>query len=109
METEIIKFISEFTAVKEEKITPQTLINFDLGVDGDDGAKLLEEYSKRFSVNLSPISDVYFGPEGFSISFVIMWPYYLVRWLLGHRTNDLTPLPVSQLIKSAEAGKWVSM
>jgi acyl carrier protein len=109
MESEIIKFISEFTAVKAEKITPNTLINIDLGVDGDDGAELLEEYSKRFNVDLSPISEVYFGPEGMPISLIILWPYYLVRWLLGYKTNVLAPLSVSQLIKSAEAGKWVSM
>ncbi|WP_444916856.1 DUF1493 family protein [Microbulbifer sp. JMSA003] len=109
MESEIIIFISEFTAVKAEKITPDTLINIDLGVDGDDGKELLEEYSKKFNVDLSTISEVYFGPEGIPISLIILWPYYLLRRLLGYKTNDLTPLPVSQLIKSAEAGKWVSM
>lgn len=110
MESEIIKFISEYTAVKSEKITADTLINIDLGVDGDDRAELLEEYSKKFNVDLSPISEVYFGPEGVPISLVALWPYYyLVRWLLGCRTNDLAPLSVLHLIKSAEAGKWVSM
>jgi len=109
MENEIIKFISEFTSVKAEKISPSTLINIDLGVDGDDGAEFLEEYAKRFNVDLDPISEIYFGPEGSSILFIILWPYYLVRWLLGYKTNDLAPLPVLQLIKSAEAGKWVSM
>lgn len=109
METEIIEFISEFTSVKAEKISPSTLINLDLGVDGDDGAELLEEYAKRFNVDLSSMSEIYFGPEGVSISFIVLWPYYLVRWLLGYKTNDLAPLPVSQLTNSAEAGKWVSM
>ena len=109
METEIIEFISDFTSIKAEKISPCTLINLDLGVDGDDGAELLEEYAKRFKVDLSPISEVYFGPEGVSISFVILWPYYLVRWLLGYKTNDLAPLSVLQLINSAKAGKWVNM
>lgn len=108
METEIIKFISDFTSVKAEKISPSTLINLDLGVDGDDGTELLEEYAKRFKVDLTPISEIYFGPEGLPISFIILWPYYLVRWLLGYKASDLAPLPVSQLIKSAEAGKWVS-
>jgi len=48
METEIIAFISEFTSVKKEKISSSTLVNIDLGVDGDDGTELLEEYAKRF-------------------------------------------------------------
>jgi hypothetical protein len=109
MGNEIIKFISELTSVKAEKISPNTLINIDLGVDGDDGAELLEEYAKRFNVDLTPISEVYFGPEGLSVSFIILWPYYLICWLLGYKENVLAPLSVSQLIKSAEAGKWVSM
>ena len=41
MENEIIKFIVEFTSIKAEKISPDTVINIDLGVDGDDGAELL--------------------------------------------------------------------
>lgn len=109
MESEIIKFISDYTVVKAEKITADTLINIDLGVDGDEGAELLEEYSKKFNVDPSPISKVYFGLEGVPIYLVALWPYYLVRWLLGYRTNDLAPLSVLQLIKSAVAGKWVSM
>ncbi|WP_256549386.1 hypothetical protein [Photobacterium sp. CCB-ST2H9] len=38
-ESEVIHFIAEFTSVDAEKISPSTSINFDLGVDGDDGAE----------------------------------------------------------------------
>lgn len=109
MKNEIIKFISDFTSVKIEEISPNTLVNNDLGIDGDDGAEFLKEYGKRFNVDLIPISETYFGNEGLSLFFVILWPYYLVRRVLGYKTNNLAPLPVSQLIKSAEMGKWVSI
>ncbi|MCQ3827846.1 DUF1493 family protein [Microbulbifer elongatus] len=105
METEIIKFLSEFTTIKPGKISGDTLVNFDLGVDGDDGVELLLEYAKKFNVDISGISESYFGPEG--VPF--LWPFHFIRLLLGYRPSRLVPLPVSQLVKSAEAGKWVNM
>ncbi len=109
MESEIIAFLSEFTGVKEERISLDTLINDDLGVDGDDGIELLEEFSERFGVDLSPISETYFGPEGYSIGFLVLWPYYLYQRIKGYKPKAIAPLPVRQLVKSAESGKWVSM
>ncbi|WP_330961120.1 hypothetical protein [Photobacterium sp. 53610] len=38
-ESEIIHFTAEFTSVDAEKISPCTFINFDLGVDGNEGAE----------------------------------------------------------------------
>jgi hypothetical protein len=95
--------------VKTERISPDTLVNDDLGVDGDDGSEFLEAYAERFDVDLSTINEVYFGPEGIPLHYLVTWPYHLVRWLLGHRAEPYPPLPVSQLIKSAEAGKWGNM
>jgi len=109
MESEVIAFVAEFTGVKIEKISPESLINDELGVDGDDGSELLEEFTKRFSVDISTINEVYFGSEGISPLTVLLLPFNLVGWLLGYRPKGFTPLPVKQLIKSAEAGQWVSM
>ncbi|WP_081848105.1 DUF1493 family protein [Microbulbifer sp. HZ11] len=105
MESEIIKFVSEFTAIKTERISRDTLVNFDLGIDGDDGVEFLEEYAKNFHVDISGINESYFGSEGLPIS----WPYHFLRLLVGYRPRNLVPLSVSRLIKSAEAGKWVNM
>ncbi|WP_160154178.1 DUF1493 family protein [Microbulbifer sp. ALW1] len=105
MEPEIIKFVSEFTAVKPGKISRDTLVNFDLGIDGDDGVELLQEYAKKFNVDISGISESYFGPEGIPL----LWPFHFIRLLLGYRPSGLVPLPVSQLVKSAEAGRWVNV
>lgn len=107
MESEVIAFLSEFTGVEAEHISPDTLVNDDLGVDGDDGLELLEEFSTLFGVDLSPISDVYFGPEGVSAGFLLLWPYYLYRRITGYKPQRIAPLPVKQLIQSAEAGQWV--
>jgi len=65
MQTEehnVISFISELLSAKS--LSLETRIGEDLGVDGDDAVELLEEYSKRFSVDISNFSfDDYFGPE----------------------------------------------
>ena len=109
METEVIAFVAEQTGVKSERITLDTLVNDDLGVDGDDGSEFMEAFAERFNVDLSPINQIYFGPESMPFQYVVTWPYHLVRWLLGYRSKAYSPLPVSLLVKSAEAGKWVSM
>jgi len=108
MKDEVIKFVSEVTAVNVDQITLDTAVNFDLGVDGDDGVEFLEEYSKRFNVDLTSMSDIYFGPEASPVLLIILWPYYLVRWMSGYKSNALVPLRVSQLIKSAESGTWIN-
>lgn len=109
MESEVIAFVAEFTGVKKDKISPESLINDELGVAGDDGSELLEEFGNRFNVDISTINDIYFGPEGVSSLAMLLFPFYIARWLLGYKPKDFTPLPVKQLIISAEAGKWVSM
>ena len=109
MEREVIKFISAFTGEAEDNIQPSTIINDDLGIDGDDGDELLMEFSSKFNVDLTPITETYFGSEGLPLYFLILWPFHLLRWILGYKSNDLTPLPVSQLIKSAEEGTWTNV
>ena len=109
MESEVIKFISEFVGVPEKKITADTLVNDDLGVAGDDGIELMEAFANRFNVGLSTWEQDYFGPEGMSPFVIILLPYALLKWLFGNNSSGLVHLPVAQFIKSAEAGQWVNM
>lgn len=49
---------------KSTILTPETRINLDLGVDGDDGAELLIAFADRFGVDMAAFHHVrYFGPE----------------------------------------------
>ncbi len=104
----VIEFVAEFVGVDSSEITPDTLINMDLGVDGDDGLELLEEFSSRFSVDLSGVEENYFGPEGFPIS-IFIWPILWLLDIFGRRQalfKDLDPLPVATLIRSAKLNRW---
>jgi len=105
MQNEVIAFISEFTGVDPSMITLETLVNDDLGVDGDDGVDLLLEFSTRFNVDISSIDKLYFGPEGINpFSAVFSGVFAFWSGLLG-RPDKYSPLPVKQFIYSAEAGE----
>ncbi len=109
MEREVILFLSRFTSIKEENITPKTLVNFDLGVDGIDGSDLLDKFSEEYNVDISGISKTYFGPEGVPFE-ILLWPLFFVLQKLGWNQTlfrEVTPLPVSVLIESALAKKWI--
>ena len=64
LEQQVMEFISEQTAVPLSKLSLETTIFGELGIDGDDGIELIEDLGKRFNVNLSSFdAKSYFGPE----------------------------------------------
>ena len=107
LELRVIEFVAGFTGASIASVDLDTLINEDLGIDGDDGTDLLEEFAERFSVDLGACSKTYFGPEGFSP----MLPWYAIREFVSGlfgwpRLFPLEPLPVRTLVESARAGAW---
>ena len=107
LELSVIEFVAEFSGASVSSIDLNTLINEDLGIDGDDGAEFLEEFAKRFSVDLATCSKTYFGPEGFAPTLLL----YPIRAFLGgffgwSEQIPLEPLPVQTLVESAEVGAW---
>ena len=112
MENEVIEFISNFTGVSAENICLDTLVNDDLGVDGDDGDDFLIEFSEQFDVDITGINHVYFGPEGISLNpFEGIWAFikgfwYEYKGIAREDWDDIAPLPVSVLVNSAKSGSW---
>lgn len=90
-------------------------LNFDLGVDGDDAVELVEASAEKFRVDIAPLDtewDCYFlpeapffGPEGFSLS----WAWRAITSFWRSPPNPKLPLPVSRLVASARAGRWISL
>lgn len=97
----VISFVSEWLSCDVHKLYMDTRIGEDLGVDGDDAIELLEEYSKRFSVDLSefPYND-YFGPEAGSnpLHFLIV----IIHSLFNKKRKRLNTLCIRDLIEGAE-------
>lgn len=105
-------FIAEETRVSPKKLNPDTLL-FDLGIAGDDGYELLEAFCEKFEIqNTSEINPYeYFGGEGCNLFHVYVDLYYLLfdREKLKEieEADCFTPLYLRDLVKSAEAKKWI--
>ena len=98
--------------VAAAKLTPETHLADDLGIAGDDGYELLEAFCEVFEIqNMEEIEpSKYFGTEGGPNPFEI---YVLLYDLVFDRkklkdTDSSTPLYLRDLVKSAEAGRWIS-
>lgn len=103
--------IAEQMSVSEEELTPDTHLADDLGIAGDDGYELLEAFCEEFEIeNMSEIEPYeYFGPEAWDPFYVYVLLYCLVfnREKLNEPPYSLTPLYLRDLVKSAEAKKWM--
>ena len=93
-----------------EELTPDTHLADDLGIVGDAGYELLEAFCEAFEIeNMSEIEPYeYFGPEGWNPFDVYVLLYYLV--FNREKLKDfysLTPLYLRDLVKSAEAKRWI--
>ena len=65
LEQKVKELVAKETAVRIEKLTLETYLLKDLGVDGYDALELLEKYWEVFQVDLSQFQfSKHFGPEG---------------------------------------------
>ena len=109
--TRVKALIAEQTWVSEEELTPDTHLAEDLGIAGDDGYELLEAFCETFEIeNMSEIEPYdYFGPEALDPFYVYVFLYYWVfnREKLNEPYYSLMPLYLRDLVKSAEAKRWI--
>ena len=102
---EVTAFVAEYWWEPKGGLSAETSINDDLGMDGDDGLEFMEEFSRRFAVDLAAFPyDNYFGPEA-SATPISLIASALRRLTTGKWTN-LSPLTVRQLAEAAENGRW---
>ena len=104
-------FVAEQWLTSEEKLTADTHLADDLGIAGDDGYDLLEAFCEEFEIqNTSEIEPYeYFGPEAWDPFYVYVLLYHWVfdREKLNEPYHSLTPLYLRDLVKSAEAKRWI--
>lgn len=105
-------FVVEQWLTSEEKLNPDTLL-FDLGIAGDDGYELLEAFCEKFEIqNTSEINPyAYFGGEGCNLFQGYVDLYYLLfdreKLKEVEEADCFTPLYLRDLVKSAEAKRWI--
>ena len=103
--------VAKQVGVRPETITPETTLFGDLGVDGLDGSDLFEAFAAEFHVDLTGLDlRRHFGPEGFGCN-VILLPYFLIDDYFRpgdpHEKAGMIPIRVDDLVRSADAGRWV--
>ena len=109
--TRVKALIAEQTWISEEELTPDTHLADDLGIAGDDGYELLEAFCEEFEIqNTSEIDPYeYFGPEAWGpfCVYVLLYHWVFDREKLREGPYYCTPLYLRDLVKSAEAKRWI--
>ena len=106
---DIRAFVADQTNYPLIKISQETRLASDLGVDGDDGADLIERFSREFIVDLKVfVFAVYFGPEG---SVLFMLPALALSHLVPsyrrrQREKESHEITILHLARCAKAGYW---
>ncbi len=104
---EVLAFVSAAAGVSDSKISLETTLLGDLGIDGDDGVELMAEYARLFNVNLENYRhELHFGPEGFSPLFFVSWIGFMFRKGTAEQRAGLEPISISDLVRSASQGTW---
>jgi hypothetical protein len=97
------QFVCDFWYVSPHRLRPDTRLEEDLGMTGDDAAEFMEAFAEAFEVDLTGIEfHRHFGPE---CSGPIL---FLPRWL-QEEMKDLGnyPVTVGHLIEVAAAKRWM--
>jgi len=103
---EVKVFVAEFWLEPKGRLSAETSVNDDLGMDGDDGVEFMQAFSVRFGVDLSAFpQDKYFGPEAPANPISVFEG--IIRRVKTGRWSDLSPLTVRALVEAAENRSWV--
>jgi len=100
-ERDIIEFLAEMRKIDPSKISKSSELLLDLGLDGYDSDVLMEEFSKRFGVDMTHYDGCkYFGPEAGWSPLVWLVP----SWRKA--VQNLKPITVEHLLRCANDGVW---
>lgn len=96
---DIYDFLAQQTGCEREKLTPETNLRDDLGVEADDFFELMDEFARRFNVDISGYRWYFHhAEEGINVGSALFIPPY----------DRVTTLPVNPklLLESANTSKW---
>jgi acyl carrier protein len=107
----VIQFVSERVGVNRERLTLETTLFGDLGIDGNDGRDLVNAFGSRFGVDLSGFDpSKHFGPEAGCFPPTAI--YQLVReYVFGddaHELAGVVPISIRELVEAAETKRWAA-
>jgi len=99
---QVRRFISDFWRTPLERLEPQTKLEEDLGITGDDAWELLQKFGERFDIDLASLEFYkHFGPEGWGCN-----PLWLLCPPPGMSDYRKYPVTVDHLVRVAEIKRW---
>lgn len=112
LEDSVIDFVADFTAAKRTRISLQTTLFGDLGIDGADGWELIEAFGRKFDVDIATFRpERHFGPEGLPIYAPLALIWWLITWPwrrpeAPEASAGLQAIRISDLVVAARTRKW---
>lgn len=103
----VAAFVAHWCGIPKERLTPETTLFGDLGVDGDDGSELLRDFGREFSVDMAGCDlRRHFGPEGLPLWAPLYWLILAFREGTPEQRARLEPITIADLARRAAAGRW---
>ena len=98
----IIRLVAEKTGVKPAKLTMESRLVHDLGVDGDDAAELISAFEEEFGVDMSSFelsTHLRTGPTLLSV-------FCFLPSQKKSRPTTKVPITLGNLAEAATLGRW---
>jgi uncharacterized protein DUF1493 len=107
MSDELFESVRRFAADKLgcdiQRLSAETSLFHDLGVDGADGWEFMDAFGARFSVDMSAFdASGHFGPEAGGNPFVWLW------WRVTRSLPQMVPITIADLAASAHSARWAT-
>jgi hypothetical protein len=104
---EVHEFFSEFTAITPSKITAMSRIVEDLGIVGDDGDEMMNQFAERFNVNISGFTKWdQFGSEGGPDPVSLIHAVIDLLRNSKRKSSGILSLTVMEFIIAAKLTRW---
>lgn len=107
VEEKVKEMLSEYSGLAVSEINGYDLIEFGLGLTGDDIFEFLEKYFEEFEVSHEnfEFSD-YFHDEWHTLNFPIIVVRNFFHIVTGKHYPRTIPVTVGDLIRAAKKGYW---
>ena len=101
LERQVMAAVADQTGCPLSRLSPQTDLARDLGVDGDDASDLLLRLGEEFGINLENVRfDRHFGPEAGFNPLALLLPSWW-RW-----RRERLPVTIADLVEAARTHNW---
>ena len=108
MSDELFESVRQFVADKAGcdvgRLSADSSLFHDLGVDGADGWEFMEAFGARFGVDMAALDlSLHFGPEAGGNPFVWLW------WDLTRSWPRMVPITIADLTEAARSTRWATL